>query len=178
MKSGGVLKGAMIGLSCLGMLAPPGVMASEPATSQVASKVQIADVALAQGTLNGVVVDGQGNTIAGSVVKLSQSQDKSIQVVTNKEGEFAINNLTTGVYHISSGNSHSSIRVWDEQVAPPSAKTNVMLVNGEVERAQFGQLMSNRRRTLIIVGAGLLIAGTTIAIVEATTHNKPFPATP
>lgn len=177
MKSRGVVKGALVGLSCLGMLAPPNVMANEPATSPVAVKAQIADVALAGGTLNGVVVDGQGNAIAGSVVKLSQSQDKTIQVVTNKEGEFAINNLTTGVYHISSGSSSSSVRVWDEQVAPPSAKTNVMLVDGEVERAQFGRYMNPHRRTLIIVGGGLLIAGTTIAIVQATGGSSTPPAT-
>ncbi|MCA8982912.1 MAG: carboxypeptidase regulatory-like domain-containing protein [Planctomycetaceae bacterium] len=170
MKKIGVLKGAALGLACMGMMIPQQTFAAGPVTAQVASKVQIADVTLTKGTLSGKVVDAQGQVVGGSVVKVSLGNQEVATTVTNKEGEFAVGNLNTGIYQVAAGDSRASVRLWDAQVAPPSAKSNVLIVTGSTVRAQ-GPLGTNG--TLLIVGGGIIIAGTTIAIIESNDDDAP-----
>ncbi|HBN78868.1 MAG TPA: hypothetical protein DD473_24265 [Planctomycetaceae bacterium] len=130
------LKSAVAGLACLGMAMPTQIMAEGVSTNQVASKVQIADVALTQGMLNGKVVDSQGQIINGTVVKVSLGSKVVGSAVTNANGEFAVSNLDSGLYQVSTSQSQSVVRLWDGEVAPPAAKSKVLIVNGATVRAQ------------------------------------------
>ncbi|MCG6155816.1 carboxypeptidase-like regulatory domain-containing protein [Rubinisphaera margarita] len=130
-----ILKGALASLACLGMAIPSTVMA-DAKMNQVASKVQIADVALNNGVMSGKVVDTQGQNVNGGVVKVSLGSKVVASAVTDANGEFAINDLKSGLYQVSSGESQSVVRLWDGQVAPPAAKSNVLIVQGNTVRAQ------------------------------------------
>jgi len=131
-----ILKSALAGLACLGMAIPSNVTAEGAKTNQIASKVQIADVALSNGVMSGKVVDSQGQQISGSVVKVSLGSKVVASAVTNAEGEFAVGDLKSGLYQVSTGETQSVVRLWDGQVAPPAAKSNVLIVQGSTLRAQ------------------------------------------
>ncbi len=178
MKGFNLLKGAAVGLACLGMVLPQTSMAAGPQTAQVAARVQIADVLLTNGTLTGKVVNAQGQILGGSVIKVSLGNKEVASAVAGKNGEFEVKNLTTGVYQISTGQTKAAVRLWEGQAAPPSAKKNVLLVNGPVTRAQLlAGGLGNLSRTQLLVG-GALIAGGTTAIVVAANNNDDPPASP
>ncbi len=140
MKGFSLLKGAAVGLACLGMIVPQTTMAAGPQTAQVAAKVQIADVSLTNGTLTGKVVNAQGKLLSGSVIKVSLGNREVARTVAGQNGEFAVKNLTSGVYQVSTGQTQAAVRLWEGQAAPPSAKKNVLLVSGPVTRAQLAGL--------------------------------------
>ncbi len=179
MKGFNLLKGAAVGLACLGMVLPQTSMAAGPQTAQVAARVQIADVLLTNGTLTGKVVNAQGQILGGSVIKVSLGNKEVASAVAGKNGEFEVKNLTTGVYQVSTGQTKAAVRLWEGQAAPPSAKKNVLLVNGPVTRAQLlGRgLLGGLSTTQLLVG-GALIAGGTTAIVVAANNNDDPPASP
>ncbi len=178
MKIVNLLKGAAVGLACLGMALPQTSMAAGPQKAQVAAQVKIADIALSNGTLSGKVVDTQGKVLSGSVVKVSLGNKEVASTVSGQNGEFAVKNLTTGVYQVSTGQTRAAVRLWEGQAAPPSAKKHVLLVNGPVTRAQLlgGGLLSGLTTTQLLVG-GAVIAGTATAIAIAANNND-SPASP
>lgn len=171
-----ILKGTLAGLACMGMVMPVEVMAAAPTVPQKsAQKVQIADVALNQGKLSGRVVNSQGETLDGSVVKVSLGSKVVGSTVTNADGEFEISNLKGGLYQVAAGGSQSVVRLWDAKTAPPAAKEGVLIVNGATARAQ-GRFGGNG--TLLLVGGTIIAAGTTIAIIESQDDDDPAPVSP
>lgn len=182
MKGFNLLKGAAVGLACLGMVLPQTSMAAGPQTAQVAARVQIADVLLTNGTLTGKVVNAQGQILGGSVIKVSLGNKEVASAVAGKNGEFEVKNLTTGVYQVSTGQTKAAVRLWEGQAAPPSAKKNVLLVNGPVTRAQLlglgglGAGLGGLSTTTLLVGAAV-IGGTTAIVVAANNDDDP-PASP
>ncbi len=179
MKGFSLLKGAAVGLACLGMVLPQASMAAGPQTAQVAVQVKIADISLTNGTLTGKVVDTQGQVLSGSVVKVSLGDKEVASTVSGKNGDFAIKNLTTGVYQVSTGQTRAAVRLWESQVAPPSAKKNVLLVNGPVTRAQMlaPGFLGGLSSTQLLIG-GALVAGGITAIAVAAANNDSSPASP
>jgi len=183
MKGFNLLKGAAVGLACLGMVLPQTSMAAGPQTAQVAARVQIADVLLTNGTLTGKVVDAQGQILGGSVIKVSLGNKEVASAVAAKNGEFEVKNLTTGVYQVSTGQTQAAVRLWEGQAAPPSAKKNVLLVNGPVTRAQLlggrrlRSLVSGLSSTQLLVGGALIAGGTTAIVIAAQDDDNP-PASP
>ncbi|MBR9800595.1 MAG: carboxypeptidase-like regulatory domain-containing protein [Rubinisphaera brasiliensis] len=177
MKKLDFFKGAVCGLACLGMMVPQQSFAVDTMPSQVAGQMQIADVALSNGALNGRVVDAQGQVQSGSVVKVSLGNREVATAVTNQNGEFAVKNLTSGVYQVAAGQTQATVRLWDSQVAPPAAKRNVLLVNGG-ESAVRAQGRFGGNGTLVLVGGAIIAAGTAIAIVESQDDDDPAPASP
>jgi len=131
-----VLKGALAGLACLGMALPTQSFAETARTSQVAKKVRIADVALTQGTLNGKVVDSQGQILDAAEVRVSKANKLVATAMTNSSGEFAVHNLDSGLYQVSTTDTQSVVRLWEGSVAPPAAKNQVLLVKGATTRGQ------------------------------------------
>lgn len=167
MKTVNFCKGLAMGLACMGAVVPQQVFAAGPVVGQVASQNQIADVALTNGTLAGKVVNANGELLSGSVVKVSMGNKEVATVVTSQSGEFAVNNLSSGIYQVSTGTNQASVRVWEGQFAPPAAKDDVLLVNEGTLNAR-GQSCWRNPKTLII--GGTLIAAA-IAIPVAL-HNS------
>ncbi|MBL4884233.1 MAG: carboxypeptidase regulatory-like domain-containing protein [Planctomycetaceae bacterium] len=166
MKSFGFLKGTIAGLACLGMALPQTTMAAGPVAAPVAAKIQIADVALTNNTLTGKVVNTQGKVLNGSVVKLSLGNKVVASTVSGKNGEFAVRNLSSGVYQVSTGQTQAVVRLWEGQAAPPSAKKNVLLVSGSTVRAQFGGLGgldAMQIGTLGLAATGAVLGGIAIS---------------
>lgn len=165
------LTGFAVSMACLGAAIPHPVLAAGPVASQVAQQSQIGDVQLQGGTLSGRIINSDGELLSGSVLKVSnQANQEVVSVVSSQNGEFAVSGLSTGVYQISSGNSQSTIRVWDTQAAPPSAKQDVLFVSGGPLTARGQSRLGGLSSTSLLVGGAIVAAA--IAIPVAIHNSK------
>lgn len=92
-----------------------------------------------QGTLHGKVVDSRGAAVAGSPVVLVQEAGPVAETVTDAQGRFAVTNLAPGTYLAAADEGIGAFRVWPEATAPPSARSEVLIVSdGTLVRGQGG----------------------------------------
>lgn len=164
MKGFTLIANSMVGLACLGMVIPQVSAMAESPHTQFAQKIQIADIAVIDGVLNGKVVNTQGQLQAGVAISASLQGSLTSQTTSNEAGEFVLSNLGTGLHELQAGETISTVRLWNG-AAPPSAKSNVLLVTGSTER---GQILSNRiigmsTLTTTVVVTGAIIGGVIIA---------------
>jgi len=172
------MKPIFTSLVCLGLLLAP-VLQTQAELKQSKKKTsRIHDVALnTSGTLEGLVVDTQGKSLAGAQVAVMRNNKKVATTVTNREGNFQVSNLTTGIYELHSGQGQGVVRVWAEQVAPPAAKPRVLLVNGKLTaRAQAGLLEEVRVIDFAILG--LAITSVALSGVALGKDNKTIIVSP
>lgn len=139
------IRGSIVCLSCCGMLmAQVAQAAGTPAGTFPASVPQsqpvIRDVALQDnGVLRGQVLDAQGaGQAAIPVVVMRQGQEVG-RAQTDANGQFAVQGLTGGVYHIATPTGVAMYRAWSPRTAPPAATPAAILVpDNSVVRGQFG----------------------------------------
>lgn len=113
--------------------------ASKTAPSKSA-KISVTDVALSEGgRVTGRVLTTNGAPIDGARVVVRQGEQIFAKMVTNEEGEFTSEGLRAGVYTIATVHGGGLYRLWPMNIAPPSSKSQALLVTNEpVVRAQFG----------------------------------------
>jgi hypothetical protein len=92
------------------------------------SKPVMTDVALNDGgTLQGQVVDGYNNGVPGVPVTV-RSQDRNVaQTTTAENGQFVVQDLRGGVYHVATNQGAESFRVWAPRTAPPAAANRAIV---------------------------------------------------
>ncbi len=147
------LKGLSASMACLGMLlrqaavvaAPSG---SQPLLGQTATNEGdsvIRDIALrAGGVLVGQIVTAEGTGAAKVSVSLQQNGTELVRTATDANGLYAIKGLRGGVYHVVSGKTVDTYRLWAPGTAPPAAIDAAMLVEGNaVVRGELGSLIRN-----------------------------------
>ena len=142
---------------CLSLILAP-VLDTQAETKTGRKKtVRVHDVALhSSGTLEGLVVDSQGNALDGAQVSIRKNDKEIALTVTNHDGIFRISNLTTGIYELRSGQGQGVVRVWAEEAAPPAAKSRVLLVSGKLTaRAQAGLLEEIRVVDFAVLGLSI-----------------------
>jgi hypothetical protein len=133
------------------------------------------DVSLGKaGTFSGRTVDHTGAPVEGAKVVLKQGKSVVGESVTDQNGRFAVQNLKSGVYQVSSGATEGTYRFWSEQTAPPSAKSQGLLVLGENgARGQYGCCCDDGSG-MWLCAAGVVLAGVAIAalVIAITANNK------
>lgn len=169
-----------MGMACLGMLMPQGVLAATPSTS---SKSVMSDVVLGvRGTLVGQVVDGRGRVLADRVVSLHRGVKVIARVRTDKSGRFVVRNLPGGAYTLTSGSARRVIRAWAAGSAPPRTSSQVVLVDqAVVVRGQGGEAAATEVGFLGLSTTGLIIVGAVAVIVPvaiAASDSDDEPASP
>lgn len=140
-----LVKSAAVALAMVGIVFPQTrILADQknpakPAIKTVAAN-SVLDVSLGKdGTFNGRAVSQNGTPVEGAEVVVKQGNVEVAHSVTDKNGQFAMNNLKAGAYQVKSGNTEGTFRLWTEQTAPPSAKPHGLLVLGENgARGQIG----------------------------------------
>lgn len=134
---------------------------------------KITDVVLQEGgVLVGQLVNAQAQPLAGQQVSLRQANDVVATVETNKQGQFAVRGLRSGIYALETGNARGMVAAWNAKAAPPTAHQAVMLVGGdnEVVRGNCGDCFQNccnacgGPRPLVIATVGAIVAGGIVAI--------------
>ncbi len=143
---------------CLGLLLAPVLQTQAEVQKNKKKSERIHDVAMnASGALQGLVIDSQGKKLAGAQVTILRNNKNVVTTVTDREGKFQVSNLTTGIYELRSGEGKGVVRLWSEQVAPPAAKSRVLLVNdGKLTaRAQAGLLEEARVVDFAVLGLSI-----------------------
>ena len=137
------------------------LMAQEllPAKSSPANTMPVTDVTLSpQGSFAGQLLSKQGQAIDGARIMVSQDKTLVMETTTNKEGLFVVTGLKNGVYKINSPQQAQLIRVWNQDIAPKSAKSSVVMVQGETAmRGQFGYIDPVTGTALGLGIAGIVI---------------------
>jgi hypothetical protein len=153
-------------------------IAAESARAQVKTvDAKIFDIAMTDGgTFRGRVVDHTGASMEGAAVTIKQNNKEVARSITDKNGTFAVGNLKTGVYTVSSGATEGTYRLWNEKAAPPSAKEQSLLVLGQNgARGNFGY--TDGLGTYVV--AGIAVAALTVAIIAMSyPKNNDNPNTP
>jgi hypothetical protein len=169
----------MLGLACMGMLIPQSAFTADQNVRQAVNN-NVIDVALnAEGSLEGKVISSSKSAVNGTEVVVYQGSKEIVRTVTNKEGEFKVNNLKNGVYTVTADKGMGEVRVWETAYAPPAAEQNVVLMSGQrIVRGQNGT--PNWVPLVFTTG---LIGGAGYAIYEVSTNDKDpqritIPATP
>jgi len=152
------LKSATVALAMVGIVFPQTqILAGQKTPAKPLVKTMAAnsilDVSLSKdGKFTGRTVTQNGNPVEGATVVVKQGNKEVATSVTDRNGQFAMTNLTSGVYQIKSGNTEGVYRVWAEKSAPPAAKPYGLIVLGENgARGQIG--MYDDYGNLIVVGA-------------------------
>jgi len=86
------------------------------------------DVALSDGgTLEGQVVD-HANTGQPGVPVIVRTQDRDVaQTTTAANGQFVVQDLRGGVYHVATVQGDETFRLWAPRTAPPAAKNRAIV---------------------------------------------------
>ena len=122
---------AAVVLACCGLLFPQGLQAAGPAAAKAH------DVALTQaGALNGVLVNSAGQPVAGAVVSVRQGGKEVGRAVSAANGSFALAGLSNGAYQVAVGQQAANVRTWSQEIAPPTARSQAVLVVGSATRGQ------------------------------------------
>jgi hypothetical protein len=111
-------------------------------THCTAQPPRIFDVALGRGgTLQGEVIDIHGVQQPGREVSLWRNGQRIATTKTNEAGQFALGNLSGGVYIAEAGSSACAFRAWAWRTAPPAAETgfSITLATKEELKAVRGQ---------------------------------------
>ena len=144
---------------------------------------EISDVSLDQhGDLHGTFVNSGGLPQAGILVVARQDKLDPRTARTDAKGDFQLAGLKGGNWNITVGSKTSWVRVWTADVAPPAAKSSLLLTRkvlanptATVIRGQSpdgGLLAAFDTGTLFSVGAG--VAGITLGVIgisEASEAN-------
>ncbi|WP_397568919.1 carboxypeptidase-like regulatory domain-containing protein [Schlesneria sp. T3-172] len=172
------IKYAFVTLAATGVVFPQTRLLAEqrvpakPAVKIVAENATL-DVTLGQGNVfNGRAVDQSGTPVEGQKVIVKRGSAVIGQSVTDSEGRFAIKNVKSGVYQVSCGATQGSYRFWTEKAAPPSSRTQGLLVLGENgARGQCGTCCDDGTGVLLCA-AGIIVAGIAIAALVIALNNN------
>jgi len=134
MKRAGLWKHGIILLACLGLLIPgPMLQAATgdagPRDRAERAQPAVVDVALsAGGTLQGQVIDPQGNPMGRTAVSIQQADREVAGTVTDPSGRFRATGLSGGTYRIVAGQATGTFRLWAPNTAPPSARPAALVL--------------------------------------------------
>ncbi len=133
-----ILRAAVLGVACWGMVAPQSMTMAGENTRTSAS--QLADVSLAEGgVLRGKVVDSQGKPVAGAAVTLGFAGHVVARTSTRQDGSYAVKGLRGGLHQLVAGADASMVRLWTPGTAPAAAQTTALTVAGQTIRGQYAE---------------------------------------
>jgi hypothetical protein len=119
--------------------------ATNPARQQTAKDIKLTT----SGDLTGRVVTAEGKAVDGAAVTVSQNNKPVAKTISTASGEFKLTGLKTGLYQVSAGQQTQFVRVWPQDVAPPTALAQATIVQSPVVRGQDG----------VIVQEGMIVRG-------------------
>jgi len=170
--------------SLLAFMVLPVAFADQPVketeTTPAPRQARIPDVSLSQdGAFFGKVIDTQGRPITKAQILFSQANKTVAKVSSQQHGEFRVTGLRPGVYQVVvSPNQAVTVRVWNKQSAPPTARPELLVIVGdETVRGQrrLGELLPLENK--LVVG-GMVAAAIAIPIAVANSSDDNEPVSP
>ncbi|MBN2475038.1 MAG: carboxypeptidase regulatory-like domain-containing protein [Pirellulales bacterium] len=171
------LRGAILCVSCLGLLMPESLVlaAQSPARSPAGGQqLRVRNASLtAANSLQGRVTDAQGAGLPHARVTMMQRDRQVVAATTDSHGSFVVANVPAGVYAISSAGSTGTYRLWAARTAPPSASAGILIVaDDEVVRGNRLYDWMSEHYLLTYVGIAAAIA-VPIAVVGSRSPASP-----
>lgn len=145
-------------LAVFGMTFPHTVQAADalPAPEQISQQVH--DVVLSgDGQLRGQVVNATGQPVDGEKVEVRIGNKIASQTETDQQGFFRLSGLRGGVYYVTAAEGSSTIRAWAPGTAPPTAKPQVLVVDGTTAIRGLGNKLGNPWILASIAAAAIII---------------------
>lgn len=152
------LKQLILGLSLA--LAAGQVSAAAPQPRSGESMSGIADVVLSSDSgLSGRLLDGEGRPVDGAIVTLSRNRTVIARTSTGNSGAYHFPEVKQGVYQLTLGTEAQKVRVWNPELAPPSAQE--LLTSIRTDRIVRGQglIAGSIASTIGTVGGVAGVAG-------------------
>ena len=129
-------RGAAI-VASLNLAVPQAMLSAADAPATKSARQSVKDVKLTSaGELTGRVVTAEGKAIDGAAVTIAQNGKPVLNTTSTASGEFKVAGLKTGLYQVSAVRQTQFVRVWPQDVAPPSATPQTTFVQGTVVRGQ------------------------------------------
>jgi hypothetical protein len=155
--------------SVLGMLIAPLLSAEERGRLPVQGTWQTVDVALdQQQLLRGHVTTSNGAAAGGTSLSLWQAGKLQQQTQADEQGRFQFTLRRGGNYQLVVGNQLTAIRVWTAEAAPPGCVRQLVVVNGDVLRAQSGKVPYMRVNPWLVAG----VVAAAVAIPVVLSNNR------
>ena len=137
MKRESIFRTLVSGVCCATLLCGQLAHAAQPSFLTTS---RVADVALTStGELRGQVLDAQGVPQPQIKVAVGQMNQQPTYVSTDSAGQFTVQGLSAGVYHVQTAHGSGVYRVWAPRTAPPSAQPGVLVVNNDQIVRGYGQ---------------------------------------
>jgi hypothetical protein len=136
------------------------------------------DVALADGVMEGTVLNASAQPVSGLNVQLLYGEKVIATATSDENGQFAIRGLRNGGHVLQVGSVQQPVRFWGNQAAPPSAASKMaIVVDQNIVRGQDGRnsSMTDNLVPWLIFGGAL---GATLAITLSQDDPNPIPASP
>ena len=137
----------------------PSASPAENTTSiPVATAPVVSDVALQTGnTLQGQVVDDQGQPVAGAPVSLLQKQQEVAKATTAPDGSFQVSGVKGGVYRVVTLQGDGTYRAWPQSSAPPSAKPKIVLTQSSNGPSRIVRVLTSPLAICAIVATAIAV---------------------
>jgi hypothetical protein len=118
------------------------VFAAEAPVTKPAKQQTVKDIKMTEaGELTGRVVTSEGKAVDGVAVTISQNNKPVSKAISTASGDFKVAGLKTGLYQVSAGQQAQFVRVWPQDVAPPTAVAQATIVQSPVVRGQDGMIV-------------------------------------
>jgi hypothetical protein len=178
----------LVWTAMVGVLTPATVATSaEPGHTAAAHgpRPTVLDVVLSDsGALRGKVYNAQGQPLNHVEVLVVASRGEAVRSRTNEQGEFALDGLRGGVYHVAAGHGMQTVRAWSNGTAPPAAERQVLIVSdprvvlGQYEPGTLGHFFQEAKYTLSnpLIVAGIIAAAVAIPVAIHNSGNDDAPS--
>lgn len=116
-----------------------------------------------QDTLWGQLVDSQGVPQVDVPVALYARDHRLAIARTDKRGYFAFSGLASGMYQVVAPQAQATYRLWESQIAPPSARRGgiLLVTNSPTVRGQVPQML---RKPWVVAGVGAAVVAVAVAV--------------
>lgn len=96
------------------------------------SPARVLDLVLdAHNGFSGMILNRQGNLVPGTLVELYNKRGVVARQHCDARGTFSFRDVEAGPLVIRANNSSQSVRIWEQKLAPPAARSSLLLVCGD-----------------------------------------------
>jgi hypothetical protein len=135
-------------IAWLGLTSTVQLWAEDPTQAESGRIPDVQDIVLLEdNVMLGQAVDDQGSPAANARLSVLREGRAVVHSQTARDGSFAVSGLSTGVYQVTSSGAVTTIRLWKPQVAPPTARSEAVILSPAATAPATAAATGPARRT-------------------------------